>query len=268
LSFRLIIHSYIWSLFVILILLQNRGPILSLVFSFILVWLLFQWKDHKLNIRALFIKGSPIILISIVYFAVIQITRTGGFEDATNPVQLFFTDLTGYFLGSYNRFAAMLTGYLSFPGEGTGYYWTRWFWEFPIVSSVLNLQEVARDIFGVLPPSGYEERFIYMEAAGLNSRYTAITIFAHSFIDFGWLGFLPFIFYGFLSCLLWKFFEQGMIFGIILYPYLSWSILEWRGYIEIARPETVWVFIFPIFIWLASYLLTGILKKRSVLYMN
>ncbi|WP_457786661.1 hypothetical protein, partial [Geobacillus sp. Geo 8.1] len=266
---KLIINLYSWSLIINLLLMQNRRPLLSLIFSLILIWILFRWYCNSLQYKKFIVKGVFIFAFALLYFAFIQITRSGGFGEINNVSKLFFEDLIGYFLGSYNRLAALITGNLYFPGGGVGYYWTQWFWEFPILTNLLQLKDIAKEILGNLPPSGYEERYVYMEDAGLNSRYTAITIFAHSFVDFGWLGFVPFMLYGALSAYYFRLFILGNIFGVILYPYILWSILEWRGYIEITRPEIGLIFFFTVLTWLVQHLfIEVILRNRRSLYVK
>jgi len=210
---------------------QTRGAILYAIFAAFVVWCAVRMAQGRLSIRRLVLVGLTAFAFAIAYFALLEITRSWGSADA---VSLVGKQLLAYYVGAYNRLAAMLNGTLMFPSEG-GYYWTQWIWEMPLVSNLLDLQRLAIHLFGAVGPSTWEDAWPYVYSAGLLKDMNVVTVFGYTYNDFGWFGFLPFIIYGFVSGLTWEAFRTGSVWAIIIYPYVLWSIVEWRGYIEITR---------------------------------
>lgn len=219
---------------------QSRSQLLYPVFAAFIVWCAVRIDQDRLKLRTLLPVGLAVFGFAAGYFALVAITRRGLSEGALSPVA---EQLVGYFVGSYNRFAAILDNVLVLPSKG-GYYWTQWIWEMPLVSGLLNLEAVAVSLFGAVGVSQFEEVAPYVSGAGLYPSLTSLTIFSHTFIDFGWLGFAPFIIYGFVSRVAWVAFQKGSAWAVIAYPYVLWSIVEWRGYIEITRPSGLNTLIF------------------------
>ena len=54
------------------------------------------------------------------------------FQKGSDSIDDFTWELTRYLINPYNQQAMLLDGTLSFSGSGTGYFWTQWFWEFPL----------------------------------------------------------------------------------------------------------------------------------------
>jgi hypothetical protein len=245
--------ALILSSFINLILLQNRGPMISFVMELLIIYFLHLTYLGKLSFGRFFRRSLIFVLFGVAYFMVIQITRYVGQD--VQASQLVTAKIIGYYAGSYNRLTSIMSGWLSLPGHHHGYYWMQWLWEFPVLSDLLGLRNIAESLFLTLPVSGASERSPYISAAGLNGSITSITIFAHAFIDFGWFGWLAFLPYGILAGFLWNRFLIGNIWGICLYPYLTWTIVEWRGYIEITRPSMPIAFLIPILlIWMVKLL--------------
>lgn len=221
------------------VLVQSRGQLLNPVFAAFVVWVAFRLRQGLMRPGKLLLAGSGAFAFALGYFALLALTRS---EQAVSGASYVAQRLAAYTVGSYNRLAAMLDGALTVPGGG-GYYWTQWLWQMPVVSGPLGLDSVAERVFGTTPPTGYLERTSYIDAAGLDESLTSFTIFAHSYVDFGWLGFLPFVAYGFLASLAWAAFRYGRPWAIVLYPQVAWSIVDWRGYIDIARSLAIVVFV-------------------------
>src|SRR5829696_4441781 len=212
------------------VLVQGKGELLYPVLATLVAWVAFRLRQGRVRPRRLFAAGAGAFTFAIGYFALISITRARASDGAAHAAE----KLVAFTVGSYNRFAAVLDGILEVPGGG-GYYWTQWLWEMPVVQNIIDLESAATRIFGVIPPSGFDERTSYIFGAGLDGTITSFTIFAHSFVDFGWFGFAPFVVYGFLSRLAWVAFKDAKPWAIVLYPQVLWSILEWRGTVWIAR---------------------------------
>lgn len=216
------------------LLVQGKGELLYPVLAALVAWIAFRLRQGRLRPRRLLVAGTAAFVFATGYFSLVSITRA----QASNGVAYAVEKVVGFTIGSYNRLAAVLDGTLVVPGGG-GYYWTGWLWEMPVVQNFLDLQSAATRIFGTIPPSGYDERTSYIYSADLDGHLTAWTIFAHSYVDFGWLGFAPFIVYGFLARLVWVAFKDGRSWAIVLYPQVLWSLLEWRGTLWIARGSIV-----------------------------
>jgi hypothetical protein len=216
------------------LLVQGKGELLYPVLAALVAWIAFRLRQGRLRPRSLLVAGTGAFAFAIGYFSLVSITRA----QASNGVAHAAEKLVAFTVGSYNRFAAMLDGTLVVPGRG-GYYWTEWLWEMPVVQNVFDLESAATRIFGAIPPSGFYERTSYIYSADLDGHLTSITVFAHSYVDFGWFGFAPFVAYGFLGRLTWVAFKDARPWAIVLYPQVLWSILEWRGTLWIARDSMI-----------------------------
>ena len=219
------------------ILVQGKGELLYPVLAALVAWIAFRLRQGRLRPRRLLLAGAGAFVFAVFYFSLVSITRA----QASNGVSHAAEKLVGFTVGSYNRFAAMLEGVLVVPGRG-GYFWTEWIWQMPVIQNYIGLEAAAMRIFGTIPPAGFAQRTLYISSADLDGHMTAWTIFGHSFVDFGWLGFAPFIAYGFLARLTWVSFMDARAWAIVLYPQVLWSLLEWRGTLWIAR-ESMIVFV-------------------------
>jgi hypothetical protein len=240
---KYVLVGLLTSSFINLVLLQNRGPMISYVMCLLLIYFLHLSYLGRLSFGRIFRRGLFFVLFGVAYFMIIQITRYVGQD--VEASQLVIAKIMGYYAGSYNRLTSLMDGWLMLPGSYHGYYWMQWFWEFPVLSELFGLKQIAESLFITLPVSGAVERSPYILAAGLNGSLTSITIFSHAFIDFGWLGWIAFFPYGILAGFLWHRFLLGDIWGVCLYPYMLWTIIEWRGYIEITRPSMPIAFLIP-----------------------
>lgn len=238
---------------------QSRSQLLYPMFAAFVVWCAVRINQDRLKLRTLLPVGLVVSTFAVGYFALVAITRQGLSKGGVSPVE---EQLVGYFVGSYNRFAAMLEGTLTLPSEG-GYYWTQWLWEMPFISGLVDSQRLATSLFGAPGPSQFEDVYPYVDSAGLEHLITSLTIFSYTYADFGWFGFVPFIAYGFISRMAWVAFRNGNAWAVIIYPYILWSIVEWRGYIEITRASSIATFVF-----LAVAVAVGRLLIRSYLASN
>lgn len=219
-------------------LVQSRSQLLQPLFTALLAWAAFRMMQGRMSPRKLLSVGAGAFVFALGYFSLISITRSPSASDLSYAAE----KLVAYTVGSYNRFAAALDGTLAIPGGG-GYYWTQGLWRMPGFNGLFDLDSVAGSVFGILPPIGFSERTAYIQSAGLDESITSFTIFTHSYVDFGWFGFIPFIIYGFIASLTWAGFREGRSWALILYPLILWSIVEWRGYIEVARSLPVLVLV-------------------------
>ena len=259
--FGLLLVLFLSVLLANLLLWQGRGTLLSFIFSLVLVAILRLYMLGQLNYRsvAMFILGFMFLVAA--FFGWFQYTRKHIYTETSSAY--IISDAVGYTLGSYNRLAAIMHGYLYLPGAYTGYYATQWLWEFPALSKILDLKSYARSLFGDLPVSEFADVYPYLVNTELNPTLSAVSIFGYTFIDFGWMGFLFFLPYGLLVGRLWKSFLSATIYGVMLYPVVLWSVLEWRGYIEITRPYLIASFLIPFFVHFTALVFRGVHGPRS-----
>ncbi len=172
----------------------------------------------------------------VLIFISLSIVRFGfdGFESSVS-------EIGRYLITPYNTAALLINDKMRMPGGGTGYYWTQFLWQFPVVSEQLGLSDIREQWFGDKPLYGALERGPFLKSYGITTG-TAIPAFACSYIDFGWLGILPFFFTGILCGYAWKSFLLGRLSGICFYPVIAYSFLEWRGNLYFP-PPTLGIFL-------------------------
>ncbi|MAT16184.1 MAG: hypothetical protein CMJ46_13050 [Planctomyces sp.] len=207
-----------------LMLLGKRNSVLIPCFGIFLVWFMSRVKYGKVNP----VKFALILIVFGVsvfaMFFMVEVIRNGILAGEKDLSELW-TRVIGYMIAPYNQQGAMIMGDLEFPGGGKGYYWTLWFWKIPVLQHFMD----AEAILGTVPPYGVYERCDVLEANGFIPHFTALSIFANSFVDFGWFGIAPFLAYGFVGAFTWKRFREGTVDGIVLYTMFAYSVLEWRG---------------------------------------
>jgi hypothetical protein len=214
--------------------LGRRHELLRPIMGVFLVWFLHQCLRGRMTRTRLLAIFSAFVACGLGLFVIVWLGRTGGMSGNIDTLDLW-TQLVGYLIGPYNQQAALIDGTLVFEGTGKGYNWSQWFWKFPILQNFL----VPEDFLGALPPYGVYERLEVLEANGFERRFTALSAFGNSFVDFRWLGFLPFIPYGFVGAWIWRQFATGRPAGVIIYPMFAYSILEWRANLLFPPPYFV-----------------------------
>ncbi|QDU82255.1 hypothetical protein Pla110_40100 [Polystyrenella longa] len=262
LLFWAIVITYIIPLFV----LGRRNVILRPMFGVFLVWYMGQIKYGKASLVKFVTILGTMAMAAVSLFIFVELVREGLLSGG-GQLDDMITRLLGYFVAPYNLQAAMMDGALDWPGSGKGYYWNAWFWNFPILKNFF----VAQDFLGTLPPYGVEDRCNALENDGFVRHFTALPIFANSYVDFGWFGMLPFIPYGFIGALTWKRFREGTLDGVLFYTMFAYSVLEWRANIFFPAPfmglAIVFLGILAIGRWLfqsARYRQGGIEEARHV----
>jgi hypothetical protein len=135
--------------------------------------------------------------------------------------------LLGYTLASYNRLAALLLGSLHYQYEGKGAYLFPYLVDSQKINDLLGLREV----FG-WPTSSelWQSEFSSTMAAGLTSSYIWAGAFGYVYADLGWLAPLYLLAVGLGAGHLWRMFCRGHVIGVVLYPWMAFSILFWIGW--------------------------------------
>jgi hypothetical protein len=204
--------------------LGRRKELLRPILGLFLVWFLHQCYSGRMTRSRVTAILSAFMAFGLGLFVIVWLARTGGLSGDLDTRELA-TETVGYVIAPYNQQAALIDGALVCEGTGKGYNWTQWFWKFPVLQNLIN----PEDYLGTLPPYGVFARLEALRANGFEPRFTALSAFGNSFVDFGWMGFLPFLLYGFAGAWMWRQFVAGRPAGIIIYPMFAYSILEWRA---------------------------------------
>lgn len=208
----------------------ERGQLLIVLFAAAVTWGYRAYRSGKLGDSRFLIIVCVTVLTMLTYFYSTQSSRYVNYSSQQyTPDNFLAEQVFGYYVTSYNRLAAVVEGLMEY--NTNGYLTTRWIWEFPIVSRALGLDVWAQEAFDVslLERS---ETFSIWSQVGFNQDFIAPTAFAHVFWDYGWAGFLVFLLYGCITKISFTSFRRDGVFGIMSYPIVLYSVLEWRGKLE------------------------------------
>lgn len=201
----------------------RRTFLLKPLFGMVLVGILFASYRMKRVVPLILFVGLSFMVLVLVVFSIFSMVRM-----ETVTVEQQVNDFTRYVVTSYNNESMFIQGKMEWDGEGNGYYWTQFIWSFPFISNLVDLDNVREKYFGIRAPYGHSERMKILKQHGVKSS-TNITAFGSSYIDFGVLGCLPFIITGFVLQLSFASFVRNRLFGMVLFPYTAWAVLDWRG---------------------------------------
>jgi oligosaccharide repeat unit polymerase len=205
----------------------DRGALFVLLFSLAWLYVYYVHKTKKLSaIKAVF-AAVLIVSVSMALFFLFQYARAGSFGNTlgSSPGSQLF----GYIIGPYNRFASQIVWGGPIP-TSSGYYTFEFVRSFPIVNKLLPLEEWAQMLTGFTPPYDPFGMWSYYD---LNPYYNVISAFGYTYVDFGWLGVSFFAVYGLLTRIVVNSLHTERVFGIMMCGPLVWTISEWRGKLEV-----------------------------------
>lgn len=160
--------------------------------------------------------------------------------------------LLGYGPASYNRLALVLEGQLIFPTAGTFVNTFPGLFHIPLLHRFVDLQ----NIFGLPDPEVARLwEFSSVARTGLEGNFNWLTAFGYVYQDLGWFSLLYFLFFGVLAKRLWRWAAAGRAFGLVLYPFLAFSIFFWFG--------SSYFFRSSFFTWIALAFLCGFVERVS-----
>ncbi|MCA9073548.1 MAG: oligosaccharide repeat unit polymerase [Planctomycetaceae bacterium] len=226
---RWLFWAFVVTYFVAAICTGKRNYLARPFFSMMLIY--FVWPRRSLSMR-----GAVAVCVAALSLMLVVFVSASVLRDDVRHLDEALGVMGRYMIAPFNNEALIVNNILDYPGGGTGYYWTEWFWDFPVVSDVLDLESIRFELFGEMPPQGPRERGAVLMAHGIRST-TNLTSFGASYIDFGWMGVFPFFVVGWIGGAVWKSFLRGSYVGILLYPQFAYSLVECRG--NIIFPEAL-----------------------------
>lgn len=196
--------------------------LISSLFCVFMLWVASRYRPHPGLVVTIF---TGLVLSVVVIFWVYQVNRHGDDDEALRTTQHEFV---GYFLGGFNRFAAMLDGQMELPYSHQGYYSLQFIWNMPLLGPKFSAlgREAGLDL-----PLNQEimskATFQSVRDANLNDRYIWTTIYGEPYADTGWYSLVLFLFFGFFSQLAWHYFRIDCPVGILGYAFAFYSLLWW-----------------------------------------
>jgi len=257
-SFKALLALGVIIEFISLISLKNRAPVLYMIFIMMIPHIANIDSTKVISSIKQFWKISAGILLGALISVFVQLNRSGASSSISE-------NIIGYFIASYNRLAAIMHNELIIPNSGSTFYVLQWVWTFPLLGNALSLMDYGRDLGLNLPISDMEnwrKSFDVMYTYNLNPRYIWATTFGYAYADLGWYSTVWFFLYGFFSAVFWKKFLDRNLTGLVVYPYIALSIINWYSTAGISSRNIVSVFCAAIFIFTTNVLFNHIRRKQ------
>ncbi len=200
----------------------TRWQILESVLSVIIVYFFVKNSQHGLSFNKIIKIIFYFLIFAIVIFLGINLIKTK--INGTNA-------LIGYIFGSYNNAAAVISGVIKQPFNGSTYVTLGAIWNAPLLGG--SIRELGRSLGLNLPSASAGATIAWsswsdtLRGTGLNPMYQWDTVFGAVYGDVGLFFPLVFILYGFISqC----FFVKAMnlrLFHLLVYVFILVSLISW-----------------------------------------
>ena len=203
-----------------------RYDLMPMVFGTALVYLAFKLRDKRISIQ------RYLMFVFMLAFGVVALFVFFSWLRGSDSQSGLLNSVMGYTVASYDRLPALLDGRIRFPYGGTGTYTFRF---------LSNLPLFHRWIGTGMPDSVnvWLSEFSAVDAGGLDGRYIWGSAFGYVYADIGWAAPLYFFGVGALSMWAWRRLQAGYAAGILLYPWLGFSVIFWFGSNFVAYPQLV-----------------------------
>jgi hypothetical protein len=209
----------------IVVLSQSREVFFTLLLSAAITFSLTRHHAYRPSLRTKAILAAA-FLAFVGYAVAVQESR---FEPGAEPSTA--ETLLGYTVASFNRAAALMDGTLRLPEAWPGYYWTRLAWEVPLVGPVA--EAAANDLFASEdPPTTSAELVPHLQDAGLRPRYNVLSGLGQSWLDFGFLTWVPFLLVGAWMGNAWGRARNGSSGALVVYCALAFAMVDLVGHLR------------------------------------
>lgn len=215
----LIIASFSLAIFTALIKVA-RYDLLPAVVGIFLVFVTYRFRSGQLRLGGNVFAAAAVCAASLALFVFIAWLRGG------DEIAVLAQNLIGYTAASYNRLAGILGGHLEFPYGGTGVYAFKFASYIPFLDRWISIGEMLG-----MPPKeqAWLSEFVAVAESGLSGNYIWASAFGYVYSDIGPWVVAYFFALGMVSKKAWNSMLGGEVIGIVLYPYIAFSILLWMG---------------------------------------
>lgn len=198
----------------------SRTDLMPIILGLLVVYLFRKTRGENVSIARLLSVGFAAGTGVVGTFLLLSFLR------GALALRLLIASLLGYTIVSYNRTTALLTGVMHYAYEGRGVYLSRYLLSDDKVNSVFHLI----DRFGWPAPFAlWQTEFSSTMAAGLNPAYIWSGAFGYVYSDLGWWTPIYVCATGLCAGWLWAHFTAGKTSGLILYPWVAFTVLTWFG---------------------------------------
>lgn len=197
-----------------------RYDLLPCVFGLAVVFLSHRYSTGRLKLA----KSMTSFLVMVAAVAILFLSM--AWLRGSDEIAALGKNVVGYTAASYNRLAALLDGDIQFPYSGTGVYSFKFLTYVPVLNRWIDFaslfgmptkEEAWMSEFGAIAQSGLDGSFIWASAFGY--VYSDIGIFVVAY----------FFLIGLASRAAWRSMIAGRVAGLIIYPWIAFSILFWMG---------------------------------------
>jgi hypothetical protein len=198
----------------------NRANLMPIILGIIIVYVFPRTRTTNAKIVRLALTAAMGAAGTVGTFLFLSFLR------GALGLNLLVTGLLGYTIVSYNRMTALLTGVMHYAYEGRGVY----------LNPFLLSDEKVNYLFHLAYRFGWptslalwQTEFSSTTAAGLNPAFIWAGACGYVYSDIGWAAPLYWCVIGVIAGCLWAKFSAGKSVGLVLYPWVAFSILMWCG---------------------------------------
>ena len=202
----------------------TRWPILQLLFSMLVLYILYLNTKSGMGAVRIFTFGILSLAFSLIVFLGIGILKYG-------PSHVIGS-IIGYTIASYNLGAAVVSGIFRQPNSGSTFATLGFFWQFPFLGEHFRLIGIS---YGLnLPIAGGANMsnvnawsYVIATTTNLNPHWNWDTVYAYVYGDIGWASLFVFFLYGSISQYLYEGFVRLRLFHVTLYSFFFVYQITW-----------------------------------------
>ena len=198
----------------------NRGNLMPIILGTLVVYIYPRTRKLKTRVVKLALTGAAGSVGTVAAFLLMSFLR------GAVGLNLLVTAVLGYTIVSYNRMAALLTGVMHYAYEGRNVY----LFPFLLGDEKFDFLFHFADRFGWPTSLGlWQTEFSSTSAAALNPAFIWSGAFGYVYSDIGWATPFYWCALGVIAGCVWAKFSDGRSVGLVLYPWVAFSILMWCG---------------------------------------